>query len=155
MTKKGEPLHGNFDLKSDCVVVDELMAFAGPAASTPTTQTGVIIVPADLAVGFHADIKKILYSGLEIDSFKGSVSMDSGAVHVRVGLSPFGIIGIPVTVIGTEDKPIVKAAEARRAMYWKKQRTRKRKINNTSRSPGHRRSASSKQPDQPVPLWHK
>jgi AsmA protein len=95
MTKKGEPLHGNFDLKSDYVVVDQLMAFAGPATpTTAATQTGVIIIPADLAIGFHADIKKILYSGLEIDSFKGGVSMDSGAVHLDT--TTFILVGAPI-----------------------------------------------------------
>jgi hypothetical protein len=36
-------------------------------------------------------------------SFDGKLNL-----HIRVGLPPFGVIGIPVTVIGTEDKPIVK-----------------------------------------------
>jgi AsmA protein len=104
MTKKGEPLHGNFDLKSDYVLVDQLMAFADsgkssaasassghPASATPT---GVIIVPANLAVGFHADIKKIEYNGLDIDSFSGGVSIDSGTVHLDT--TTFVLVGAPV-----------------------------------------------------------
>lgn len=98
MTKKGEPLHGNFTLKSDYVLVDQLMAFAGPpTAGTPTaatSSTGVIIIPADLAVGFHADIKKIEYNGLDIDSFSGGVSMDSGTVHLDT--TNFILVGAPV-----------------------------------------------------------
>jgi AsmA protein len=103
MTKKGEPLHGNFNLKSDYVQVDQLMAFAGPttpgSAATPASPgthptTGVIIIPGDLAVGFHADIKKIEYSGLEIDSFKGGVSMDSGTVHLDT--TTFVLVGAPI-----------------------------------------------------------
>ncbi len=67
---------------------------AAAAHPAPTTQTGVIIIPADLAVGLHADIKKILYSGLEIDSFKGGVSMDSGAVHLDT--TTFILVGAPI-----------------------------------------------------------
>ena len=103
MTKKGEPLHGNFDLKSDYVLVDQLMAFAGPAtpaSAAPSARpaagapTGVIIVPADLAVGFHADIKKIEYNGLDIDSFSGVVSIDSGTVHLDT--TTFVLVGAPI-----------------------------------------------------------
>jgi AsmA protein len=36
-------------------------------------------------------------------SFDGKLNL-----HIRVGLPPFGVIGIPVTVIGTEDKPVIK-----------------------------------------------
>ena len=124
MTKKGEPLHGSFTLKSDYVLVDQLMAFAGPAtpvtaatSATPANPgtklplvsstgpstglsraagapTGVIIVPGDLAVGFHADIKKIEYNGLDIDSFSGGVSMDSGTVHLDT--TTFVLAGAPI-----------------------------------------------------------
>jgi AsmA protein len=100
MTKKGEPLHGNFTLKSDYVLVDQLMAFAGPttsasaAAAGSHSNTGVIIVPGDLAVGFHADIKKIEYNGLDIDSFSGGVSMDSGTVHLDT--TTFVLAGAPI-----------------------------------------------------------
>src|ERR1700754_5315344 len=96
MSDKKQPLKGRFDLTSDYVLVDQLMAFAGPstgakapaapqpAAGAPTAppgaQTGVIIVPSDLAVSLHADIKKIQYNGLDIDNFKGGVSIDSGTV---------------------------------------------------------------------------
>ena len=98
MTKKGEPLQGSFTLKSDYVLVDQLMAFAGPpnpgTAAAPASQTGVIIVPGDLAVGFHADIKKIEYNGLDIDSFSGGVSMDSGTVHLDT--TTFVLAGAPI-----------------------------------------------------------
>jgi AsmA protein len=110
MTKKGEPLHGNFTLSSDYVLVDQLMAFAGPTtpgsaaapAATPapaspgnaTTPTGVIIIPSDLAVRFHANIKKIEYNGLDIDSFSGGVSMDSGTIHLDT--TTFTLVGAPV-----------------------------------------------------------
>ncbi|HTI90289.1 MAG TPA: AsmA-like C-terminal region-containing protein [Puia sp.] len=134
MSDKKQPLKGKFDLTSDYVLVDQLMAFAGPstgaktpAAGTPqntlssaatlpsapaagtahrtTTPTpaqtgaqpasaGVIIVPSDLAVSFHANIKKIQYNGLDIDSFKGGVSIDSGSVTLDT--TAFTLVGAPV-----------------------------------------------------------
>jgi AsmA protein len=127
LAKKGEPLHGSFDLRSDQVFVDQLMAFApaggatpgaltagpvAPGASTagaltqsPATagpvapqkggaETGVIIVPSDLAISFHADLRKIQYNGLVIDSFKGGVSIDSGTVHLDT--TTFTLAGAPV-----------------------------------------------------------
>lgn len=41
--------------------------------------------------------------------FEGQISLD-GKLHLkaRLGLPPFGIIGIPLSVTGTQDKPIVK-----------------------------------------------
>jgi len=110
---KKQPLKRKFDLTSDYVLVDQLMAFADPSTGTkfpapaagtaqptsttqraaqtgaqpsaqpvaqPPSQTGVIIIPSDLAVSLHADIKKIQYIGLDIDNFKGGVSIDSGTV---------------------------------------------------------------------------
>ena len=116
MTKKGEPLRGQFDLKSDEVFVDQLMAFGsgesggsarsggsrgsgglgGTAASAGTagSPTGVIIVPPDLDVAFHANVRKIHYNGLVIDSFAGGVTVDSGTV--RLDTTTFVLAGAPV-----------------------------------------------------------
>jgi AsmA protein len=124
MTKKGAALHGSFNLRSEDVVVDQLMAFGGsatgassgggptagpggngsasgkgePAASAGGAPAGggmgVILVPGNLAVGFHAQIGKVEYNGLEIDSFKGGVSIDSGAV--RLDTTTFVLVGAPI-----------------------------------------------------------
>jgi len=122
ISDKKQPLKGKFDLTSDYVLVDQLMAFAGPSTgakaptsaqpgapttkaptsgTTPTSsttqpgaQTGVIIVPSDLAVSLHADIKKIQYNGLDIDNFKGGVSIDSGTVTLDT--TAFILVGAPV-----------------------------------------------------------
>jgi AsmA protein len=56
---------------------------------------------------------------MKVSAFKlrieGQSSFDGRLnLHVRVGLPPFGIIGIPVTVIGTEDKPIVKVRRSKK-----------------------------------------
>jgi|GEM_PF-38060 len=121
MSDKKQPLKGKFDLTSDYLLMDQLMAFAGPSTqpgapttrTTPTStasitqpgapttktpppgaQTGVIIVPSDLAVSLHADIKKIQYNGLDIDNFKGGVSIDSGTVTLDT--TAFTLVGAPV-----------------------------------------------------------
>ncbi|HEY1215317.1 MAG TPA: AsmA-like C-terminal region-containing protein, partial [Bryobacteraceae bacterium] len=78
ISRTGQPLLGDFTLNSDYLYADEFMAFAGTPAPTP----GVVMVPADLAVGFHANVKRIDYNGLRIDSFTGGVHIDSGALHL-------------------------------------------------------------------------
>lgn len=92
MSRKGQPLRGNFDLKSEYVLIDQLMAFAGPTPSA--SQPGVILVPGDLAVSFHAEVKKVEYNGHNIDSFSGGVSIDSGAIHLDS--TTFTLAGAPV-----------------------------------------------------------
>jgi AsmA protein len=106
MSRSGQPLKGNFTLNSDYLLADEFMAFAGMAASGPSTggataangagpaTQGVVIVPADLAVGFHADVKIIEYNGLRIDSFKGGVHIDSGTLHLDT--TAFSLAGAAV-----------------------------------------------------------
>ena len=83
MSRTGQPLRGNFTLNSDYLYADEFAAFAGtaPASSAPATP-GVVMVPTDLAVAFHADVKRIDYNGLRIDSFTGGVHVDSGTLHL-------------------------------------------------------------------------
>jgi AsmA protein len=108
MTKKGEALHGNFNLYSNDLVVDQLMAFAGKTTSDSNSvtkpqaghdSTGVIIVPDNLAVGFHAHIGRLQYDGLEIDSFRGGVSLDSGVVHLDT--TTFVLVGAPIEMNAT------------------------------------------------------
>jgi AsmA protein len=95
MANKGEPLHGRFTLKSDRMELDELMAFhGGTGGAAVGSQTGVIIVPADLDVAFHADVRQVYYNGMRIDSFSGGVSIDSGAVHLDT--TTFSLAGAPV-----------------------------------------------------------
>jgi AsmA protein len=94
MSDKKQPLKGNFDLTSDYVLVDQLMAFASAAPGPKTQTTGVIIVPNDLSVSLHANIKKIQYNGLDIDDFKGGVIIDSGTV--KLDTTAFTLVGAPV-----------------------------------------------------------
>ncbi|HWK06199.1 MAG TPA: AsmA-like C-terminal region-containing protein [Puia sp.] len=96
LTDKHTPLKGNFDLTSDYMLVDEFMAFAGPAAPKTASggQTGVVIVPADLSVSFSASVKRVQYNGMELGDFKGGMTVDSGAI--RLNKTGFTLIGAPV-----------------------------------------------------------
>jgi AsmA protein len=105
LTDRKQPLKGRFDLKSDEIVADQFMAFAGggpptaspapfPASSPPTTRTGVFIVPGDLSIRFNALVKRVRYNGLKIDRFKGGVTIDSGSLFLDT--TRFALAGAPV-----------------------------------------------------------
>lgn len=106
MMEKGTPLKGEFDLKTNYLLIDEFMAYAGttgtePAATgTPaTTATGVVMVPNDLAVTFRADARKVHYNGVDLKDFKGLVSIDSGAIKLQE--TGFQLIDAPVVMSGS------------------------------------------------------
>jgi len=108
MTNKRAPLKGSFDLKSDFILVDEFTAFAQPAAGsktdpagTPpagaagnTPASGVVIIPGDLSVSFNATAEKVRYNGIDLDSFRGQLVLDSG--RLRLNKTGFSLIGAPV-----------------------------------------------------------
>jgi AsmA protein len=115
LTDKHEPLKGSFELTSDYILADQFMAFAGPSPSNSGSpdrprstsssasfplppaspgQTGVILVPRNLSIVFNAAVKKVRYIGMNIDSFKGGVSVDSGTL--RLTATNFSLAGAPV-----------------------------------------------------------
>ena len=67
---------------------------AGGGQQASGGQTGVIIVPGDLSISFNADVKKVRYNGMDIDNFKGGMTIDSGAI--RLNKTGFTLIGAPV-----------------------------------------------------------
>jgi AsmA protein len=107
MSDKHTPLQGNFKLTSDYFYADEFMAFAPPASGakaggsageTKTAaaagETGVVMVPTDLAVSFGADVKKVIYNGLDIQDLTGGMSIDSG--RLKLDTTRFTMIGTKV-----------------------------------------------------------
>jgi AsmA protein len=99
------PLQGTFFLKSDLILADDFMAFAdtpGPAQA-PSKNTGhpsgVILVPTNLNLTFTADVKKVKYNGMDIDSVKGQMTINNGQIILKqAGLK---LIGAPVIMDAT------------------------------------------------------
>jgi AsmA protein len=122
-TQKDAPLGGHFELTSGLVVVDELMAFAGPGAggpggagasktgpggvpaaslppaAAPAGASGVIIVPGNLSLEFTANVAKVRYNGLTLDSCVGQMRLDSG--KIRLQKLGFSLIDAPVVMDAT------------------------------------------------------
>jgi AsmA protein len=63
-------------------------------SSLPAGQTGVVIVPQDISVGFNAHIKKVQYNGIDLNDFTGGMTIDSG--RLRLDTTRFTLIGAPV-----------------------------------------------------------
>jgi len=107
MMESGTPLRGQFDLNTDYFLVDEFMAFADNKTATPaangsavaSTAAGVVIVPADLAITFKADARKVHYNGIDLKDFKGQVTIDSGAIKLQE--TGFQLIDAPVVMNGS------------------------------------------------------
>ena len=81
---KGGTLKGDFQLNSDLLNVDEFTAFA-PAtqASSPSRETGVVIIPADLEIMFRAAIRSAAFQGLKINDLKGELDLKKGILVMK------------------------------------------------------------------------
>ena len=129
LTDKRETLKGAFDLKSDYLLADEFMAFGGGGVGGATAaggsgssgmaagsaapardSTGVVIVPGGLSVRLNAMVKKVRYNGMDIDSFRGSVTIDSGALHLDT--TRFRLAGA-----GVEMNAVYKSLTAKKASF--------------------------------------
>jgi len=100
-TLQNQSLTGNFDLKSNLILVDEFMAFADKntaAKNTPakTASTGVIIVPSNLDLTFTASANTVQYNGLMLKDAKGTLQIkDSTLTLQKTG---FTLIDAPVVM---------------------------------------------------------
>lgn len=108
MMERGTPLKGQFELNTNYLLVDEFMAFADDKTTTTATNgttvtppavTGVVMVPADLAVTFKADARRVHYNGIDLKDFKGQVTIDSGAIKLQE--TGFQLIDAPVVMNGS------------------------------------------------------
>jgi len=91
-------LKGAFTLHSDKILVDEFMpqasvAIASQGTSTPVVKdtSGVFMVPANLSLSLETNIGKILYDGLPLQDFSGTMIIDSARVKVKK--TTFKLIG--------------------------------------------------------------
>lgn len=107
MTDKKQSVKGQFELNSDFLLVDEFMAFASQPPAVPTAsfasystssapagQSGVVIIPQGITVGFNAHVKKVQYNGIDLNDFSGGMSIDSG--RLLLDTTRFTLIGAPV-----------------------------------------------------------
>ena len=103
--KPNSPLQGEFNLKSDLIIADDFMAFAPSATSAPgpakpsTSPKGVILVPNNLNLIFTAEVKKVKYSGMDINDVKGQMTIDSGRILLKQ--TGFTLIDAPVVMDAT------------------------------------------------------
>ena len=95
-TKNNAPLKGNFDLKSNNLIIDELMAYADTSSKNKSTSTGVVMIPSNLSLTLNADANKVVYNGMEITKVKGQLIIDSSKMEMKQ--SGFTIIGAPVVM---------------------------------------------------------
>lgn len=82
------PLKGDLHLQSDYLLLDELMAYHADTVSArpdslATGSSGVIIVPNDLDLKFTANVKRVDYNRLHIDSVNGEVLLKDGQVQMN------------------------------------------------------------------------
>lgn len=106
ITKDGAPLQGNLSLTGKQLLVQEFMNTTGNTVSTTSaeklktapaeTPAGVIIIPTDLDLQFHAAIDKVAYNGLIIHNWVADAGIEKG--NLNISKSAFTIIGSPVTM---------------------------------------------------------
>jgi AsmA protein len=87
MAGKG-PLKGNLQLRSDYILLDELMAYESDHSSPrpdslSAGSSGVIIVPDDLDLRLIADVKNVDYNKLHINDVKGDVQINEGQIGLK------------------------------------------------------------------------
>ena len=102
-TKPGSTLKGDFNFGSGSIIADDFTAFASTSSAvsgkTVTASSGVIMVPTNLDLNFKADVKKVKYHGMELDSVKGQMAITNGSILLKH--AGFNIIGTPVTMDAT------------------------------------------------------
>ena len=104
---KNQPLHGQFDLKSNLLNADDFMAFSGD--TTQVTETGVFIVPDNLDLNFKASVKKVKYKGMVITDAIGDMQLKQSVM--TLSNTGFTLIGAPVLMDATYKSLSPKRAE--------------------------------------------
>jgi len=99
-------LKGSFTLDSDYINVDEFMSNAtisnNESATTNSTNgqatpsTGVVVIPSNFDLQFHATAQKVNFEGLALDHLKGDMKINGG--EVALSDSGFDVIGANVAM---------------------------------------------------------
>ncbi len=93
------PLKGKFDLNTDHLFVDEFMAYAGDTTASVSDSSGVVMIPTNLDLTFNAAAKKVTYDSLELNNFKGGMTISNGKLILNK--TGFEIIGAAVSMDAT------------------------------------------------------
>lgn len=104
--KEEAPLQGDLSLTGKQLLIHEFINTAGNnTADTSTkktntaaaeTATGVIILPANLDLQFHAAVDKVDYNGLIIQNWVANAAIKNG--NLNISKSAFTIVGAPVNM---------------------------------------------------------
>lgn len=100
-------LHGNFELNSDKILVDEFMALKKGdndgqslkvqyAKQENPKSSGVVIVPKNLDVALNVHARQVSFKGLDIDSLNGTAAITRGQVLLKN--TSFDMIGSKMTI---------------------------------------------------------
>lgn len=91
---KDQALQGQFNLKSQHLIADDFMAFAGDTSSA--TSTGVVLVPTNLDLVFKAAVNKVTYNGMDLINAAGEMSIKQGLLTLKQ--TGFTLIDAPVVL---------------------------------------------------------
>jgi AsmA protein len=102
-------LTGAFNLSSERIFADELMAFndGGTAAKT-TAASGVIIVPGNLNVSVQAKAGVVHYSGMQIKNANGQLKLNNGTLSLND--MAFNLVDAPVRMSANYKSTSAKSA---------------------------------------------
>ncbi len=91
---KDQALQGQFNLKSDHLIADDFMAFAGDTSTA--TSAGVVLVPTNLDILFKAAVNKVTYNGMDLKNAVGEMSIKQGLLNLKQ--TGFTLIDAPVVL---------------------------------------------------------
>ena len=94
-------LRGDLHLRSDYLLLDELMAYHSDTVSARPDSlgagsNGVIMAPNDLDLKFTADVLRVDYNKMKIDSVKGEVLLKEG--EIKMNQAGFKFAGAATTM---------------------------------------------------------
>ena len=80
-----EPLKGNLDFASTMVDVDEWMVTSDTSIveEEDTAALEMVRIPTNIVFELNSSIEKLLYDGLAIESFKGGLLVENGAIFMN------------------------------------------------------------------------
>ena len=99
-----DTLRGEFNLETAFMNVDEFMVFSDPKGSyksntaSSSVGSGVIQVPSNLNINFHAKADKIKYTDYLLTDFIGDLQLNRGSIVLKETV--FGLIGTKVNMSG-------------------------------------------------------